>query len=185
MNCLAVVLKIFSGLTSLWLILSLWRISVSLTNLYLFGESLSLWRISMIYLEVNFVWKPLQWCCAPSFSKDKLFHSFRIHNRSASSRNHWTYVVTRRVFARSPLWCFHRKVRVTASRGWYKGSWRAAYGEWDKSGRRYRLLASHTHRDAKFLDFCLIPSHGAVHMHTSTKSPAIRVGRDESRGEDA
>jgi len=100
---------------------------------------------------------------------------FRIHNQSASSRNHHrTYVVTRRVFVRSPLWCFHRKVRVIASRGRYKGSRRVTHAGWDKSRRRYRLLASHIHiailRNSYSLDFCLIPSRGAVrirdHIHT-------------------
>lgn len=73
---------------------------------------------------------------------------FRTHNRSVSSHNHHrTYVVTRRIFARSPLRCFHRKVRVIAWRGRYKGSQRVTHVDGTKAGADIDFSLCITRRD--------------------------------------
>lgn len=123
----------------------------------------------------------LRRCQRTSYSIRSSLAPFRIYNRSASSRNHhWTYIVTRHLFARSPLWCFHRKVWVTASCGWYKGSWREAYAEWDKRAPISTSRFAHTSW------YCEIPrflfnslawyhAHAYIHKICSNQSRPRRV----------
>lgn len=97
---------------------------------------------------------------------------FRIHNRSASSRNHHrTYDVTRRVFARSPLRAFTAKCELLHRVGGIKAVGAVTHAVGDKSGRRYRLLA----RTSRYRVIpirtisALIPSHNAVHIRDYTR----------------